>query len=58
MSKNEIIEQLVTYIMERMHWCPFEDESGIDFEKECVGFREPGCKECILRNADKINKRM
>ena len=23
--------------------------------KECVGFREPGCRECILRNIDKLN---
>ena len=27
----------------------------IDFEKECVGFREKGCKECILRNIEQLN---
>ena len=53
--QDKRINILIQYIHENMHWCPFKDESGIDFEKECVGFREPGCRECILRNIDKLN---
>ena len=49
------VEKLVDFIHDNWHWCPFKDESGIDFEKECVGFRNDGCKECIQRNADKLN---
>lgn len=48
-------KSLVDFIYDNWHWCPFKDESGIDFENECVGFREAGCKECIYRNADKLN---
>ena len=54
-NKNiKIIDILINYILKKMRWCPFEDEADIDFEKECVGFREDGCKECILRNIDKL----
>ena len=52
---DEKVSKLIDYIMNNMHWCPFKDESGVDFEKECVGFREKGCKECIYRNIDKLN---
>lgn len=46
--------KLLDYIMSACHWCPFKDEVGIDFEKECVGFREKGCRECIYRHIDKL----
>lgn len=45
---------LINYIINKIHSCPFEDECGVNFEKECVGFGEAGCKECILRNIDKL----
>lgn len=45
---------LTNYIIDKIHSCPFEDDCGIDFEKECVGFGEPGCMECILRNIEKL----
>ena len=48
-------KSLIDFIHDNWHWCPFKDESGIDFENGCVGFREAGCKECIYRNADKLN---
>ncbi len=54
MSNTEKICILVKFIINRIHSCPFEDECGIDFEKECVGFRGPGCDECILRNIEKL----
>lgn len=52
---EEINTILIDYILNNIHWCPFKDETDIDFEKECVGFRENGCKECIYRNIDKLN---
>lgn len=48
-------DALITYLFNNMHWCPFKDEANIDFDKECVGFRETGCKECILRNIGQLN---
>lgn len=44
---------LVDYILSRIHWCPFEDGSGVDFNK-CAGFGKDGCGDCIYRNADKL----
>ena len=54
MGSEEIINKLLDYIMNSMHWCPFKDEANIDFEKECVGFGETGCRECILRNISQL----
>lgn len=48
-------DELLEYIIGKMHWCPFEDEAGIDFEKECAGFGGDGCRGCILRHLDKLN---
>lgn len=45
---------LTNYIIDRIHSCPFEDDCGIDFEKECAGLGEPGCMECIIKNIDKL----
>lgn len=45
---------LVDYILNRIPCCPFEDDCGIDFEKECVGLGEVGCGECIIRNIGKL----
>lgn len=53
-SNNEKIRILIGYIINKMHSCPFENESVIDFEK-CVGFGESGCGECILRHLDELN---
>lgn len=55
MGSEEIISELLDYIANNMHWCPFKDEANIDFEKECVGFGESGCRECILRNINQLN---
>lgn len=49
------VDALISYLFKNVRWCPFDDESDIDFEKECVGFSEPGCKECILRNIEQLN---
>jgi len=49
MTNNE--EKLIKHIITNEHSCPLEDEiPGVDFEKECVGFREDGCEECVLRH--------
>ena len=55
MSEQEKIWILVDYIINKIHSCPLSDESNIDFEKECVGFGEVGCGECILRHLDKLD---
>ena len=54
-SDQDKVDILIQYIFNNMHWCPFKDDADIDFEKECVGFRESGCKECILRNINQLN---
>ena len=54
-SVQDKVDILIQYIFNNMHWCPFKDDADIDFEKKCVGFREPGCKECILRNINQLN---
>lgn len=56
-SKNRIINELLTYLMENMHWCPFKDSAAIDFDKECVGFGEQGCRECINKHIGELNKK-
>lgn len=55
MTEQEKIWILIDYIINKCHSCPFDDESGVDFEKECVGFGEIGCGECILRNIGKLD---
>lgn len=54
-SESEKTSTLADFIVNSWHGCPFKDESGVDFDKECVGFRENGCKECLLRNIGKLN---
>lgn len=54
-SPEKQVDNLILYIFNNLHWCPFKDETDIDFEKECVGFQEPGCKDCMLRNIEKLN---
>lgn len=49
------IRILIDYIINTMHWCPFDDEADIDFENECVGFGEVGCGECIIRHLEELN---
>ena len=55
MSEQEKIQILIDYIINTIHFCPLKDESDIDFEKECVGFGEKGCGECILKHLDKLD---
>lgn len=52
MTENE--SKLIDAIMRYQFACPLEDEADINFEKECVGYREDGCKECIFRHIDKL----
>ena len=35
MSEQEKISILIDYIINKIHSCPLNDESNIDFEKEC-----------------------
>ena len=43
---------LVEFILRHTYSCPLSDDSGINFEKECVGFGNAGCEECILQHAE------
>ena len=45
---------LMDYIMRHTYSCPIKDDSDIDFEKECVGFKEVGCRECIMRHLEEL----
>ncbi len=45
---------LLDYIMRHTWSCPIKDDAEIDFEKECVGYLEEGCKECILRHVEEL----
>lgn len=55
MGEQEKIWILIDYIINVLDCCPFEKEwEGSVLEKECVGFGEVGCGECILRNLDKL----
>ena len=56
MDNEKIINELLAYITNSEHWCPFKDDADIDFEGECVGFRGEGCKECILGHIGGLNK--
>lgn len=47
-------ELLMDYIMRRTYSCPIRDNANINFEKECVGFEEPGCMECIMRHLKEL----
>lgn len=53
MTKNE--SKLVDALMRHCFSCPIKDDSIMDFEKECVGYREPGCGECIINHIDDLN---
>lgn len=52
--REKQVNILIQYIFNNIHWCPFKDEAKINFERECVGFRETGCKDCILRNIEQL----
>ncbi len=54
-KNKERIRILIGYIINEIHSCPFDDKSGIDFEKECVGFGDAGCCKCVIRHLDKLN---
>ena len=54
-EKDKQINVLVQYIFNNIHWCPFKDEAHINHDK-CMGFRQYGCKDCILKNIDDLNK--
>lgn len=47
---------LMDYIIRHTYSCPIKnDAKDIDFEKECVGFKEKGCAECIYKHAHELN---
>ena len=52
MTENEC--KLIDAIMRNWFICPIKDDSKMDFEKECVGYKEPGCRECILKHIDEL----
>lgn len=56
MAEQEKIWILIDYIINTLDCCPFEEkwEDSV-LEKECVGFGEIGCGECILRHLDKLD---
>lgn len=45
---------LMDYIMRHTYSCPIKDDADIDFDKECVGFKEPGCRDCIIRHLEEL----
>lgn len=47
-------ELLMDYIMQHTYSCPIKDDADINFEKECVGVEEPGCRECIMRHLKEL----
>lgn len=48
-------KELIEALMRRSCSCPLKDDADINFEKECVGYREEGCLECIYKHADQLN---
>lgn len=48
------LNKVVECLLKNVRACPLSDEAEIDFEKECVGFKKPGCVECILKNTDSL----
>lgn len=52
MTPNE--EILIEALMRHCFSCPMKDDASIDFEKECVGYRSPGCKECIQKHMEDL----
>ena len=53
MKENE--EKLVDALMRHCFSCPLKEDSAINFNKECVGYQNEGCKECILRHINDLN---
>lgn len=47
-------ELLIGYVMRHTYSCPIRDDANINFEKECVGFEEPGCMKCIMRHLKEL----
>lgn len=45
---------LMDYIMRHAYSCPVKDDVDIDFDMECVGFKEPGCRECMMRHLEEL----
>ena len=56
MSEKKTKAILAGYIVNNIHACPFGDESGIDFEKDCEGFGSARCPGCIVENAARLEK--
>lgn len=42
-NDKEKIWILIDYIINKCHSCPFDDESGVNFENGCVRFGEVEC---------------
>lgn len=53
MTENE--SKLIDAIMRYRFSCPLKDDADINYEKECVGYREHGCRECILRHIEELD---
>lgn len=48
---------ILDWMFRNTHACPFDDESGLDFEAICTGFGTEGCKACILDNISKLGQK-
>lgn len=53
--REKQVNNLIRYLFNNMHLCPFEDEAYVNIKRECVGFAELGCAECILENIEMLN---
>lgn len=47
--------KLIDALMRHCICCPIKDDALMDFEAECVGYKENGCKECIITHVDELN---
>lgn len=48
---SETVSQLADFILRNFHFCPIP----VEVKCEC-GFREEGCKECLIKNAHLLHK--
>lgn len=56
MSGKKPKDFLAEYIIKNIHACPFDEQSGMDFEKDCAGFGSARCPKCIAENAARLAK--
>lgn len=53
--KNEELCNLANFIVTNFHHCPFPDDCGIDFEKQCIQWGSSNCIDCLMKYNDKLN---